>query len=86
MVVENFIEDPTDEIRSSKDEKEVAPGPAKVSKLDVYMCTDVDKAVRILSSKITSILDKMAPMKTVQVRTNYNPWISQETKTLMLEG
>ena len=53
--------------------------------LDVYMCTDVDKAVRLLSSKITSILDKMAPMKTVQVRTNYNPWISQETKTVMLE-
>ena len=27
----------------------------------------------------------MAPMKTVQIRTNYNPWLSQLTKDLMEE-
>ena len=32
MVVKICIEDPTDEIRSSNDEVEVAPCPAKVSK------------------------------------------------------
>ena len=53
--------------------------------LDVYLCTDVDKAVKLLSNKITTILDQMAPMKTVQVRTNYNPWLSQQTKDLMIE-
>ena len=53
--------------------------------LDIYLCNDVDQAVRLLSNKITTTLDRMAPMKTVQVRTNYNPWISQETKDLMKE-
>ena len=55
----------------------------QASWLDVYICTDVDQAVRLLSSKITSILDQMAPMRTVQVRSNCNPWISQETKDFM---
>ena len=57
----------------------------QVSWLDVYLCTDVDMAVKLLSSKITNILDQMAPMKTIQVRSSYNPWISQETKDLMTE-
>ena len=38
-----------------------------------------------MSTKITSILDIMAPMRTVQVRTNYAPWLSHETKDLMRE-
>ena len=55
----------------------------KISWLDVYLCSDVDEAVRILSSKITNVLDRIAPMKTVQIRANYSPWLSQETKNLM---
>ena len=53
--------------------------------LDVYLCTEVDTAVKLLSEKITTILDNMAPMRTVQIRTNYNPWLSQQTKDLMEE-
>ena len=53
--------------------------------LDVYLCTDVDRAVRLLSNKITTILDRMAPIKTVLVRTNYNLCLSQKTKDLMKE-
>ena len=57
----------------------------QVSWLDVYLCNDVNQAVRLLSSKITDVLDVMAPMKTVQIRNNYNPWLSQQTKDMMLE-
>ena len=49
------------------------------------MCDNVNQAVELMSSKITSILDTMAPIRTVQVRTNYAPWLSQETKNLMSE-
>ena len=45
----------------------------------------VDVAVRLLSEKRVAILDQMAPMKTVQIRTNYIPWLSQLTKDLMQE-
>ena len=57
----------------------------QVSWLDVYLCTDVDLAVKLLSDKITAILDQMAPMRTVQIRTNYIPWLSKTTKDMMEE-
>ena len=57
----------------------------RVSWLDVYLSDDVNQAVKLMSEKITTILDIMAPMKTVQVRTNYAPWLSQATKDLMSE-
>ena len=57
----------------------------QTSWLDVYLCQDVDKAVRLLSDKITFVLDTMAPMRTIQIRTNYNPWLSQLTKDMMSE-
>ena len=42
-------------------------------------------AVKLLYDKITFILDIMAPMKTIKVRTNYNPCLSQLTKEMMIE-
>ena len=54
-----------------------------VSWLDVYLSEDVNQAVKLMSNKITRELDAMAPMRTVQIRTNYAPWLSQETKDLM---
>ena len=57
----------------------------QLSWLDIYLSTDVNTAVELLSAKINSVLDIMAPMKTFQVRTNYNPWLSQETKNLIAE-
>ena len=57
----------------------------QVSWLDIYLCEDVNTAVELLSSKITFILDTMAPMKTIQVRTRYAPWLSKQTIQLMKE-
>ena len=57
----------------------------QVSWLDIYLANDVDTAVEILSNKITFILDTLAPMKTVQVRTKYAPWLSKHTIELMKE-
>ena len=55
----------------------------QTSWLDVYLCNDVDKAVTLMSDKIRFILDTMAPLKTIQVRTNYNPWLSEVTKDMI---
>ena len=52
---------------------------------DIYMCQDVNTAVQLLSSKLTFILDTMAPMKTVQIRKHYVPWLSRDTQALMKE-
>ena len=53
--------------------------------MNLYLCNDVDKAVDILTSKLTFILDTMAPMKTYQVRTRYAPWLSSCTTAMMKE-
>ena len=55
----------------------------KISWLDLYLCSDVDNAVDILSEKITNILDVMAPIKAFQVRTKFAPWLSEETVEMM---
>ena len=55
----------------------------QVNWLDLYLAEDVDEAVSILSTKLTDTLDVMAPMKTIQARKNYVPWISQETLHLI---
>ena len=39
----------------------------------IYSCEDVDLAVKLLSEELTLILDRMAPIKVVQVRNNYAP-------------
>ena len=55
----------------------------EISWLDLYLTSDVNTAVQLLSDKITFILDVMAPMRTIQVRTKYAPWLSPMTKELM---
>ena len=57
----------------------------QLSWLDIYLETDVNIAVKLLSEKITSILDTMAPMRTIQVRKKFAPWLSQATLDLMKE-
>ena len=57
----------------------------RISWWPVYSCTDVDEAVRIFTEKVQSVLDSLAPVKTVQVRTNYAPWISKTTLEMMKE-
>ena len=57
----------------------------QISWLELYLCGDVNLAVQLLSDKITCILDVMAPMRTIQVRTLYAPWLTKETIALMKE-
>ena len=52
---------------------------------DVYASEDVEAAVTIVSRKLTAILDVMAPIKNVQVRTKYAPWMSENTKNKIKE-
>ena len=47
------------------------------------MSEDPSEAVRLLTTKLGRILDTMAPIKTIQVRTKYAAWLSDQTKTLM---
>ena len=55
----------------------------QVSWLDVYLSSEVDEAVELFTSKLTEILDDMAPMRSIQVRTNYAPWLCKDTLELM---
>ena len=55
----------------------------ELSWLDIYLCSEVDTAVELLTSKLTGILDDMAPMRSIQVRANYSPWLSRDTLELM---
>ena len=50
---------------------------------DIYSCECVNTAVQLLSSKLTNILDKLAPIKKIQVCACYVPWLSEESKALM---
>ena len=52
---------------------------------DVYSTTDVNEAVQLMTAKLTSVLDRYAPVQTIQVRTKYAPWISLEVKAKMAE-
>ena len=57
----------------------------KISMWKIYACEDVDLAVKMLSDELTVILDKMAPIRTIQIREKYAPWLSVQTKQLMAE-
>ena len=49
---------------------------------DILECSDLDDATEILTSELTNIPDEMEPIKTFQTRTNYSPWLQEETKLL----
>ena len=57
----------------------------QLSWIDLYCCDDVENAVKLLTSKLTFILDTMAPIKTIQMRKKYAPWLSPTTLGLMKE-
>ena len=44
------------------------------------MTEDVEVAVNMVTEKLTAILDVMAPVKVIQTRANYAPWLSESTK------
>ena len=49
---------------------------------EVLECYDVNTATIMLTEKLTSVLDRLAPVKTIQVRSNYLPGLSDEAKRL----
>ena len=51
----------------------------------IYQCDDVDKALQILTDNLTEILDMLAPLKTIQIREKYAPWLTKETQAKMVE-
>ena len=52
---------------------------------DVLATEDLDIAVDILTRKINFVLDQHAPWKVFQLRKNFCPWVTEETKELMKE-
>ena len=57
----------------------------KTSWWTLYNCTDVNQAVEIFTTNLTSLLDKHAPVRRFQTRKKYSPWLSTETKQLLKE-
>ena len=55
----------------------------QISWFNVYMCQDPSKAVELLTKYLTSLLDNMAPIRTIQVRSRYAAWLSEETKDVL---
>jgi hypothetical protein len=51
----------------------------------IYECNDTELALQILTENLTNILDIMAPIRTIQIRENYAPWLSLETKQIMTD-
>ena len=51
----------------------------------MYIHVIVDTATKQLMNKLTGILDVLAPIKTIQVKSNYVPGLSEETKQLQIE-
>ena len=56
----------------------------KMSWFTVYMIEDVNLAVEMVTNKITAILDIMAPVKVIQARAKYAPWLSEATKNKII--
>ena len=48
----------------------------------VYSCTSASQAAANLSGKLSKALDRWAPVRKIQVRQNYKPWVSKETRRL----
>ena len=49
----------------------------------LYSCEDANTAAEYLTNELNRVLDRWAPVKKVQIRPKYRPWISKETKILM---
>ena len=67
------------------DEKQFLEEVGRISWWEVYSSNDVDQAVDIFTKKLTDILDKMAPVKKFQIRSNYAAWITEDTKAKIVD-
>ena len=52
---------------------------------EVLACQDANEAAELLVSKMTIVLNKMAPVRTIQTISNYAPWLSEDTKYIQNE-
>ena len=52
---------------------------------ELYSCDDPEEAAKVLTDNLTAILDQMAPVRTIQVRRSYAPWLSDSSKELLKE-
>ena len=52
---------------------------------EVYQCDHVETAVDLFTNNFVSLLDRHIPLKVIQTRTKYVPWLSDQTKQLMDE-
>ena len=52
---------------------------------EVYQATDANEAVELFTTKVNTILDKMAPIRTFQTSSKYCPWLTDATKLLIKE-
>ena len=56
------------------------------SNLDEILATsDANSAANLLVKKLTGVLDKMAPVSTIQTRAKYAAWPTDSTKDLQQE-
>ena len=53
--------------------------------LDVYLSDDVNDAVAKFTNKLTEIMNRHCPMKTIQIKKNYAPWLSDHLKECIHE-
>ena len=51
---------------------------------EVMETHNIDVAVETFQSKLLAILDKLCPIKTIQVKKNYTPWRTKEIEELLL--
>ena len=50
---------------------------------EILIYNDTNTAAELLTSKLNGILDVMAPVKKIQTRVKYSPWLSKDTKVLI---
>ena len=51
--------------------------------MDLYSCNDVNEYADILTKKLVDIFDVMAPIRTIQIKSGYAPWVSDRSKELI---
>ena len=56
-----------------------------VNWFEVYMAEDVNLAADLFTRKLTEVLDLFAPVRTIQLRKTYAPWLQENTKIAMEE-
>ena len=47
---------------------------------DIYICQDAERAAVLFTNKLNTILDEMAPVRKIQIRSRYAPWVTSECK------